>query len=111
MHALLKHPLVNGDVEDAAFWYDQREPAVAVRFVDEARDAMFAAAKDPLHFSIRFADVRRVRLRHFPQSAFFLVRDQAVLILAVLHGAREVEKLVQDKKPMAKILCHAVQTK
>jgi len=98
MHALLKHPLVDADVEAAAVWYDQRDPAVAVRFIDEVRDAMFAAAKDPLHFSIRFEDVHRVRLRHFPHSAFFLVRGQAVLILAVLHGARAVEKLVLERK-------------
>jgi plasmid stabilization system protein ParE len=98
MHALLKHPLVNSDVEEAAVWYHQRDPAVAIRFIDEARHAMFAAAANPLHFSIRFDDVRRVRLRHFPHSAFFVVHDRAVLILAVLHGAREVEKLVQGRK-------------
>jgi plasmid stabilization system protein ParE len=98
MHLLLKHPLVNADVEKAAFWYHQRDPAVAARFVDEARHAMFAAAQNPLHFSVRFEDVRRVRLRHFPHSAFFLVNDEAVLILAVLHGARAVEKLVRERK-------------
>ncbi len=98
MHALVKHPLVNGDVEDAAFWYDQRDPDVAVRFVDAARDAMFAAAKTPLHFVVCFEDVRRVRLRRFPHSAFFQVRNDTVLILAVLHGAREVEKLVLGRK-------------
>ena len=98
MHALVKHPLVNSDVEEAAFWYDQRNPAVAVRFVDEARDAMFAAAKYPLHFVVCFADVRRVRLRRFPHSVFFQVRERVVLILAVLHGAREVERLVLGRK-------------
>ena len=98
MHALLKHPLVDGDVEEAAFWYDQRDPDVAVRFADAARDAMFAAAKNPLHFIVCFEDVRRVRLHRFPHSAFFQVRDGAVLILAVLHGAREVEKLVLGRK-------------
>jgi plasmid stabilization system protein ParE len=98
MHALVKHPLVNSDVEEAAFWYGQRNPAVAVRFVDEARDAMFAAAKNPLHFIVCFEDVRRVRLRRFPHSVFFQVGGRAVLILAVLHGAREVERLVLGRK-------------
>ena len=98
MHALVKHPLVNGDVEEAAFWYDQRDPDVAVRFVDAARDAMFAAAKNPLHFFVCFEDVRRVRLHHFPHSTFFQIRDGTVLILAVLHGAREIEKLVLGRK-------------
>jgi plasmid stabilization system protein ParE len=81
-------------------WYNQRDPNVAVRLVDEARHAMYAAAKNPLHFVVRFEDVRRVRLRHFPHSVFFKVRDNTIFILAVLHGAREVEKLVLGRKPL-----------
>lgn len=104
MHVLLKHPLVNLDVEDAAFWYDQRDSRVAIRFVDEAHDAMFAAAKNPLHHSVQFADVRRVRLHGFPHRAFFLVRDGMVLMLAVLHGAREIEPLVLGRKTQGDFL-------
>jgi|ERR1700677_2882267 toxin ParE1/3/4 len=98
MHALVKHPLVDRDVEEAAFWYRQHDSDVAIRFVDEARYAMFAAAKTPLRYSIRFEDVRRVRLRRFPHSVFFKARDNIVFVLAVLHGAREVEKLVSGRK-------------
>jgi toxin ParE1/3/4 len=98
MHALLKHPLVDADIAEAAFWYNQRDPDVAVRFVDQARNAMHAAAQNPLWHSIRFEGVRRVRLRNFPHRAFFVIRDRAVFILAVLHGAREVEKLVLERK-------------
>jgi len=98
MHALVKHPLVDCDIEEAAFWYNQRDPDVAVRLVDEVRHAMYAAAKNPLHFSVRFEDVRRVRVRHFPHSVFFKIRDNTVFVLAVLHGAREVEKLVLGRK-------------
>ena len=98
MPALVKHPLVNLDIEETAFWYNQRDPDVAVRFVDEARHAMFAAAKNPLHFSVRFENVRRVRLRHFQHSVFFTISDINVFVLAVLHSARDVEKLVLGRK-------------
>jgi toxin ParE1/3/4 len=98
MHALVKHRLVDRDVEEGAFWYHQRDPDVAVRLIEEVREAMHAAAKNPLHFAVRFGDVRRVRLRHFPHSVFFKVRDDTVFVLAVLHGAREVEQLVLGRK-------------
>jgi toxin ParE1/3/4 len=98
MHALHKHPLVEGDLAEAAFWYHEREAEVAVRLVDETRLAMFAAAKHPFHFLVCFGTVRRVRVRHFPHSVFFEVRGQTVFVLAVLHGAREVEKLVLERK-------------
>jgi hypothetical protein len=108
MHALVKHPRVNGDVEDAAFWYDQRDSAVAVCFADAARDAMFAAAKNPLHFVVRFEDVRRVRLRHFPHSVFFQVHDQTVLILASCMARVRSSNSCWAENPTAKILQHAV---
>ena len=34
---LLKHPLVDCDIEEAALWYHSRNPAVAVRLIDEFR--------------------------------------------------------------------------
>ncbi len=67
MHALVKHPLVDCDLEEAALWYYQRDPTVANRLIDETRNALRAAAIRPL----RFEDVRRVRLRKFPHSVYF----------------------------------------
>jgi plasmid stabilization system protein ParE len=97
MPALVKHPLVDCDVEEAVLWYHWHDPEVALQLVDEVRLAMRSAAENPLRFSVRFADVRRVRLHRFPHSVFFKVRDDTVLVLAVLHGAREVEKLVHGR--------------
>lgn len=97
MHVLLKHPLVDSDVEEAAFWYHERDPAVALRFVDETRLGMRTAAESPLRFAVRFEDVRRVRLRRFPHSVFFTLRDDIVLVLGVLHGARDLPRALSAR--------------
>ena len=97
MHLLLKHPLVDCDVEEAAVWYHQRDPRVAVRLVDETRRAMRSAAENPFYYFVCFDDIRRVRLHRFPHSVFFKVSDNTVFVLAVLHGAREVEELIQGR--------------
>lgn len=97
MHALVKHPLVDCDVEEAALWYSQRDPQVATRLIDETRSAMRAAAENPLQYAVRFDDVRRVRLRHFPHSVFFKVAGDTVFVLALLHGAREIENVIQGR--------------
>ncbi len=91
---LLKHPLVDCDIEEAALWYHLRNPAVAVRLIDETLAAMRAAAGNPLQFSIRFADVRRVRLHGFPHSIWFRLLGESVYILALAHGARDLEALL-----------------
>lgn len=74
MHLLVKHVLVDSDIENAALWYHQRDPAVAFRLVDEIRLAMLSAAENPLRFAERFGKVRRVRVSGFPHSVFFRIR-------------------------------------
>jgi len=90
---LLKHPLVDCDIKEAALWYHLRDPAVAARLIDEMR----AAAADPSQFSIRFADVRRVRLRGFPHSIWSRLLGESVCILALAHGARDLETLLRGR--------------
>ena len=98
MDALVKHPLVDRDIEEAALWYHRRDPDVALQLIDEVRLAMRAAAKNPRQFPVRFSDVRRVRLRRFPHSVFFRLSGNIVFVLGVLHGAREVEGLIQRRQ-------------
>ena len=96
---LLKHPLVDCDIEEAALWYHLRNPAAAVRLIDEARAAMRIAAQNPLQFTIRFADVRRVRLPSFPHSVYFRLLGDAVCILALAHGGGDLQTLLTGRKP------------
>ena len=95
---LLKHPLVDCDIKEAALWYHLRNSAVAVRLIDEARAAMRSAARNPLQFSVRFADVRRVRLPGFPHSVYFRLLGDAVYILALAHGGRDLQTLLTGRK-------------
>src|SRR5688572_17950202 len=99
MHALVKHPLVDCDLEEAALWYWQRDSRVAERLIDGTRDAMRAAAADPFRFATQFADVRRVRVRKFPHSVYFQVRETTVFVIALIHGARETEKIIAGRTP------------
>ena len=94
---LLKHPLVDCDIEEAALWDHLRDPSVAVRLIDAARDAMRSAARNPLQFSIRFADVRRVRLAGFPHSIYFRLLGDSVCILALAHGGRDLQALLRGR--------------
>jgi len=101
MYALLKHPLVDCDLEEAALWYAQRDQRVAGRLIAETRTAMRAAAASPFRFSTRFEDVRRVRLRKFPHSVYYRVQGECVFVLALIHGAQEAEKIILGRSPVA----------
>lgn len=98
MHVLLKHPLVDCDLEEAALWYYHHDPAIADRFIDESQRLMRVILENPLRFTIRFADVRRARLAGFPHSLYFTLENEAVHILALIHGAREMERVLSSRK-------------
>jgi len=99
MFVLVKHPLVDCDVEEAAIWYHQRDPRVADRFIDETKRAMKLAAAEPQRFLTVFPGVRRVRLKNFPQNLYFYLTADTVYVLTVTHGARDLEKLIFNRLP------------
>lgn len=94
MRALLKHPLLDCDLEEAALWYHRRNPAIAERLIDEAQRIMRRIAEAPELFPIRFEDVHRAKLPGFPHSLYFTVTAESPLI----HGARDLQAMVLGRR-------------
>ena len=89
MPAPREHRAVSAEIREAARWYDERCPGLGEEFIDAVRRAVRAAARVPLHHSVRFADIRRLKLRRFPYSVWFFLHSDTVYVLAVLHNKRD----------------------
>jgi toxin ParE1/3/4 len=78
------------DITDAAVWYDEREAGLGWQLTLEIREAIRRAVENPfLHLLLRQRpEVRRVLARRFPYRIFFIVRDDAIVVFAVIHAAR-----------------------
>jgi toxin ParE1/3/4 len=78
------------DLTEAALWYDEREPGLGWELTLEVHAAIRRAVENPPHhLLLRYRpEVRRVLARRFPYRIFFLVRDDAIVVFAVLHAAR-----------------------
>ena len=100
MHALLKHPLVDCDLEEAALWYNRRDPDIAKRLIDETQKAMRMVANDPLQFPVCFQEYRRIKIHGFRYALYFKVREDTVRILALVHGARDVEGVLRGRSSL-----------
>ena len=85
-------PEVENDVMHAAEWYESREPNLGVEFVEEIMRAWSGIAEQPLLGSRRhpLLDIRWRYPERFPYRIIYKVDEaqKAVLIIAVLHGAR-----------------------
>lgn len=78
------------DLTEAALWYDERETGLGLELAIEVRAAIGRAVENPLHHLLlrHRPEVRRVLARRFPYRIFFIVRDDAIVVFAVIHATR-----------------------
>jgi hypothetical protein len=82
----------------AAQWYNERQLGLGEKFVREVDQAIVRILENPLAFPVilRRHEVRRVLTKRFPYRIFFSLKDDAVVVHAVLHLAED-EGLVGKK--------------
>ena len=85
-------PAVELDIEAAFEWYEREEVHLGFEFLDELRDAYVRILNLPLaHQSLR-SGIRRALTRRFPYAIFYTIEAEVIVILAVLHTARDPEE-------------------
>ena len=87
---LIVRPEAEADITEAALWYDEREAGLGLELTLEVRAAIRCAIENPLLYLLlrRRPEVRRNLARRFPYRIFFIVREDAVVVFAVIHAAR-----------------------
>ncbi len=101
MHALKKLAVTEADVAEAAEWYETQRPGLGQRFVSAIQSADKLLLANPLHYSVRFEDVRRLNLSAFPYAIFFFVHNEAIVVLAVLHTHRDTLAILERRRSLA----------
>ena len=86
------HPLVWLDLVEASACYERQEPGVGTRLESEAKKMFRGLSERALLYAVRFHDIRRANLRQFPYGIFYFMAGETVVVLGVLHGARDTEE-------------------
>lgn len=83
----LVRPLAEADLEQATSWYDDEQPGLGLRFLNDV-DHIFRRIREmPRQFPVVSGDIRRA-LRTFPYAVYFRETNEVLIILAVLHLRR-----------------------
>ena len=80
---------VEFDVESAFDWYEAEEQGLGLEFLEQLRAAYLRILGNPLGYQELRSGIRRALTRHFPYAVYFSIEDDTILILAVLHTARD----------------------
>ena len=100
-YTLKRLPVVEDDIYEAAAWYVEKSPDARLDLaltaeVDAAIESLRTTAE---HHRVRFLDVRRAPLRRFSfYGIYYVVRDDAVVIIAVFHDRRRPARLRRRRR-------------
>jgi toxin ParE1/3/4 len=88
VYRLVSQPDADLDVETAFAWYEAQSESLGFRFLDELRNAYDRIVSGPTRHQILRDNIRRVLVRRFPYAVHFAIESDALVVLAVLHVAR-----------------------
>lgn len=80
---------VGGDLADAYGWYEGQRPGLGDEFLASINASFEMVEKFPELFAAAHGEVRRAIVARFPFAVFYLVEPSRIVVLAVLHTARD----------------------
>jgi len=81
-------PAAKVDIHETREWYRKQSPALEGRFAAAVADTIQSILEHPRAYQLVEPDVRRAGLNVFPYLVYYAVENDAVVVLAVLHGKR-----------------------
>lgn len=89
---LLLRPEARTDLLDAFYWYQEKQAGLGHDFKLCVDVALSKIVKNPSSYKNIYNDIRRVVIRKFPFAIFYMVEENSVVVLAVLHARRNPVK-------------------
>jgi plasmid stabilization system protein ParE len=83
------HPEAIEEYQAAAYYYSERDPALALRFIEAIEDAIRRILEAPKRWRILDDDVHRCLTHVFPYAVLYTIEPEFILILAIMHGSRK----------------------
>ena len=77
------------DISEAYRHYCDISSQLGVDFLDRLDEAFERIVSSPEFYARVLEDIRQMRVRRFPYVVSYLVENDRVVILAVLHGHRD----------------------
>lgn len=77
------------DIAEAVAWLRNRSPALPERFRAELENVYESILDHPNMYPVVYRRFHRALLRRFPYSVFYVVDPSVIIIMGVVHQARD----------------------
>ena len=85
---LVLRPFVEHEIDEAASWYEERQPGLREAFLESIDGTLSRLQENPLLYPVAHLDIRRAPLRRFPYGVYYLLIEEEIHVIAVVHDAR-----------------------
>ena len=80
------------DLVEAYKWYEEKVPGLGTDFLAIIERALESIQDNPARFPVIYRNVHRALMRRFPYGIFYFLEGESIIVLGVMHTARNPEK-------------------
>lgn len=92
MYRLTFKPEVYYDIKTAYDWYETQRAGLGEDFLLTLEESYAKITRNPKLYQDIYKSVKRKLVRRFPYGIFFVLREDMIIVLAVLHTKREPQE-------------------
>lgn len=85
---IILRPSAETDIEESFNWYEDQEKGLGHKFRLSIGECLTLVEKRPLSFPIEYRKLRKLVVRHFPFSIYYLVEGRRIIVMACVHQKR-----------------------
>jgi toxin ParE1/3/4 len=93
IHRVIIRREARRDLREAKAWYRNISRELSTDFVQRIDEAIALAEERPLAFQLVHRSFRRILVHRFPYALFYHADQTRIVVVAVLHQARDPEAL------------------
>ena len=90
MYNLKFKPEVYNDIKAAYDWYESQRIGLGEDFLLTLEESYSKITRTPKVYQLIYKTVRRKLLRRFPYGVFFVLKDDEIIIIAIMHTRRKL---------------------
>ena len=91
-YEFIVRPEARTDLLDIFHWYQEQRPGLGFDFKLCVDEVFSKLQKHPTIYKKVYQDIRRAVTQRFPFGVFYIIENNNVIILAVLHARRDPAK-------------------
>ena len=87
-YRVIVRPEAEDDLREAYSWYEGKRTGLGYDFLLQVDAALNFITRNPTIHAIEYKGTRKHLIKRFPYKIIYLVENERIIVLAVIHGRR-----------------------